>query len=134
MTQTVATAADDHCSPSLPKPGPARPVKDPRDHFQEARTHPPSASDIYASSPEQLVDKALHALQEAGIELIEWKTLLFRRMGVPVALKNFHYLVPDAEFARASQILEEDQGLLLSLPPRLWHIRRMRNYLKPSRV
>lgn len=34
-------------------------------------------------------------------------------------LKNFHYLVPDAEFARASKILEEDEGLLLSIPPRL---------------
>ncbi|KAL1949849.1 hypothetical protein VTO73DRAFT_8730 [Trametes versicolor] len=117
MTQTVAPTADDHSSPSVPKPSPARPAKDPRDHFQEARPYPPSASNIYASSPEQLVDRALHALQEAGVELIEWKTLLFRRMGVPVALKNFHYLVPDAEFARASRILEEDEGLLLSLPP-----------------
>ncbi|OJT01780.1 hypothetical protein TRAPUB_7836 [Trametes pubescens] len=86
MPQT-ATTTHDHLTPSPSTPLLARPAKDPRDHFQEAHPNAPSASDIYASSPEQLVDKALHALQEAGVQLIEWKTLLFRRMGVPVFFK-----------------------------------------------
>ena len=55
--------------------------------FQNARPQSPSASNVYEFSPEDLVDKALRALQEAGVQLIEWKTLLYRRMGVPVILK-----------------------------------------------
>lgn len=38
-------------------------------------------------SPEELVDRALKTLQDAGVQLIEWRSLLYRRMGVPVVLK-----------------------------------------------
>ncbi len=34
-------------------------------------------------------------------------------------LQNFQYLVPDDQLARASTILEENEGLPLSIPPRL---------------
>ena len=55
-----------------------------------------SVSYIYELSPEELVDKALKALQNAGIQLIEWKSLLYRRMGVPLIIKvccpsKYHY-------------------------------------------
>ena len=46
-----------------------------------------SVSYIYELSPEELVDKALKALQNAGVQLIEWKSLLYRRMGVPLIIK-----------------------------------------------
>lgn len=42
---------------------------------------------IYQFSPEELVDKALKTLQDAGIEIIEWLSLLHRRMKVPVIIK-----------------------------------------------
>ncbi|KAI0775014.1 hypothetical protein BD413DRAFT_603049 [Trametes elegans] len=79
--------------------------------------HPPPH--IYDDSPEELVGKALKALQEAGIQLIEWKTLLYRRMGVPVIVKDYHYLVPDESLTVASRVLEEDQGLARTIPPPL---------------
>ncbi|KAI0663748.1 hypothetical protein C8Q70DRAFT_906522 [Cubamyces menziesii] len=87
--------------------------------FQDSRPQSPSASNVYEFSPEELVDKALRALQEAGVQLIEWKTLLYRRMGVPVILKDFHYLVPDEQLQLASKVLEEVQGLPRSIPPPL---------------
>ncbi|EIW57701.1 uncharacterized protein TRAVEDRAFT_125965 [Trametes versicolor FP-101664 SS1] len=90
-----------------------------QDYFQDAHPSSPSASAIHASSPEQLVDKALYALEKAGVQLIEWKSLLYRRMGVPVILKNFQYLVPDEQLECASTILEEGEGLPLSIPPPL---------------
>ncbi|KAJ8456538.1 hypothetical protein ONZ51_g12064 [Trametes cubensis] len=87
--------------------------------FQDYRPLSPYASNIYQLSPEELVDKALNALQGANIQLIEWKTLLYQRMGVPVVSKDFHYLVPDIHILLASAILEEDQGLPQSIPPPL---------------
>ena len=45
------------------------------------------SADVYEYSPEELVDKALKTLQDAGIELIEWSSLLYRRMNVPVIVK-----------------------------------------------
>ncbi|THH16508.1 hypothetical protein EW146_g4140 [Bondarzewia mesenterica] len=66
-------------------------------------------------TPEELVDKALDRLQMAGVQLIEWGTLLFRRMGVPVILTHYHYLVPDDELQGASEILS-GMGLPLSPP------------------
>ncbi|KAI0323404.1 hypothetical protein GY45DRAFT_1406172 [Cubamyces sp. BRFM 1775] len=77
------------------------------------------ATDIYECPPEELVDKALKTLQETGLQLIEWRTLIYRRMGVPVILKDYHYLVPDEQLSLASKVLEEDQGLSRSSPSRL---------------
>ncbi|KAI0648911.1 hypothetical protein C8Q79DRAFT_887884, partial [Trametes meyenii] len=87
--------------------------------FQDALPLAPSTSNIYEFSPEELVDKALHALQEAGIQLIEWKSLLHRRMGVPVIIKDYHYLVADEHLELAEKIVAHDVGLPLSLPPSL---------------
>ncbi|THH15917.1 hypothetical protein EW146_g4641 [Bondarzewia mesenterica] len=66
-------------------------------------------------TPEELVDKALHRLQIAGVQLIEWGTLLFRRIGVPVMLTHYHYLIPDDELEVASDIAS-GMGLPLSPP------------------
>ncbi|KAI0329299.1 hypothetical protein GY45DRAFT_1325243 [Cubamyces sp. BRFM 1775] len=114
MTIAQSTSLPDDCTPVL--------VSERKRHtsdFQDAWPLSPSASNVYEFSPEELVDKALKALQEAGIQLIEWKTLLYRRMGVPVILKDFHYLVPDEQLPLASKVLEEDQGLPRSIPPSL---------------
>ncbi|EMD38754.1 hypothetical protein CERSUDRAFT_81550 [Gelatoporia subvermispora B] len=69
-------------------------------------------------SLEELVDQALCTLQTAGIELTEWKSLLYRRMGVPVIIKDYHYLVPDERLDEASEMLL-NQGLPRSSPPTL---------------
>ena len=37
--------------------------------------------------PAVLVDKALQTLQREGIQVIEWRALLYRRMKVPVFVK-----------------------------------------------
>ncbi|OCH91387.1 hypothetical protein OBBRIDRAFT_728815 [Obba rivulosa] len=74
--------------------------------------------DAHEFTPEELVDRALHTLQQAGMELIEWKSLLYRRMGVPVIIKDYHYLVPDEVLSEASEILL-NQGLPRSSPPTL---------------
>ncbi|CDO78206.1 hypothetical protein BN946_scf184701.g4 [Trametes cinnabarina] len=101
--------------PTWPLRSPEQPIKD----FRDAYPCSPSASNIYEYSPEELVDKALRALQEAGIQLIEWLSLLHRRMNVPVIIKDFHFLVPDDQLDLAQKILREDQGLSRSLPPPL---------------
>ena len=44
------------------------------------------------AGPEELVDVALHKLQVAGFELIEWRTPLYRRMCVPVILMVINLL------------------------------------------
>ncbi|OSC97832.1 hypothetical protein PYCCODRAFT_1454694 [Trametes coccinea BRFM310] len=90
-----------------------------RDDFRDVYPCPPSASNIYEYSPEELVDKALRALQGAGIQPIEWLSLLHRRMNVPVIIKDYHYLVPDDQLNLAQKILEEGQGLPRSRPPPL---------------
>ncbi|KAI1791229.1 hypothetical protein LXA43DRAFT_973244 [Ganoderma leucocontextum] len=84
--------------------------------------YPPKADmvgDIYAYPPEELVDKALKTLQDAGVELIEWLSLLHSRMNVPVIIKNFHYLVPDEQLDIASKLLAESEGLPRSQLPSL---------------
>ncbi len=83
MSQTVTATLDPPSSPAIM----LRTPKDMQDYFQDAHPSSPSASTVHASSPEQLVDKALHALEKAGVQLIEWKSLLYRRMGVTVILK-----------------------------------------------
>ena len=44
------------------------------------------------AGPEELVDVALHQLQVAGFELIEWRAPLYRRMCVPVILMVINLL------------------------------------------
>ena len=59
----------------------------PMDHFTNITPQKADNSTIYEFSPEELVDKALKTLQDAGIQLIEWLSILHRRMGVPVIIK-----------------------------------------------
>ncbi|KAI0349715.1 hypothetical protein OH77DRAFT_1414481, partial [Trametes cingulata] len=87
--------------------------------YRNARPYAASTTNLHDLSPEELVNMALTALQQAGIELVEWKTLLYRRMGVPLVVKDFHYLVPDEQLPLASRLIEEDQGLPRSVPPPL---------------
>lgn len=82
--------------------------------------------DVFDNSPSHLVGVALARLQAAGVELIEWRAMLYRRMSVPVIvrvnilrdssyaalidqhvlyMKDFSYVVPDEDLARASDIL-----------------------------
>lgn len=63
--------------------------------------------DVFEQQPAELVDIALLRLQAAGIELIEWRALLYRRMAVPIIVKDFSYVVPDKDLHRASEILSE---------------------------
>ncbi|KAI1797428.1 hypothetical protein LXA43DRAFT_877825 [Ganoderma leucocontextum] len=81
--------------------------------------YPPKADTaiINEYSPEELVDKALKTLQDAGIQLIEWLSLLHRRMNVPVIIKDFHYLVPDEQLDIASELLARVGYLPRSRPP-----------------
>jgi hypothetical protein len=50
------------------------PDKQPEDH-------------ILNHEPEEVVDLALEKLQEAGIMLVEWHSLLYRRMNVPLVIR-----------------------------------------------
>ena len=43
--------------------------------------------DILRREPAEVVDMALGKLQTAGIVLLEWLALLYRRMNVPVIIK-----------------------------------------------
>lgn len=43
--------------------------------------------DTLRYEPAEVVDMALGRLQRAGIVLIEWHSLLYRRMNVPVLIK-----------------------------------------------
>ena len=52
----------------------------------------PSKENILHYEPAEIVDIALPALQNAGIELIEWGALLQRRMSVPVFV-NVYFLI-----------------------------------------
>ncbi|KAF8964812.1 hypothetical protein BDZ97DRAFT_1814611 [Flammula alnicola] len=65
--------------------------------------------------PAEIVDIALQALQRAGVELIEWRAVLYRRMNVPILVKNFSYVVPDDDLEGASDILSS-LGLPLTPP------------------
>ncbi|KAF4613878.1 hypothetical protein D9613_007534 [Agrocybe pediades] len=64
--------------------------------------------------PAELVDLALQALQRAKIEIVEWRSLLYRRMNVPNLVKDYSYAVADEVFEEASTILE---GLGLPITP-----------------
>ena len=55
--------------------------------FRNAHPYTPPLLNIHDTVPEELVDKALNTLQEAGIKLVEWRSLLYRRMGVPVIIR-----------------------------------------------
>ncbi|KAJ7222315.1 hypothetical protein GGX14DRAFT_176097 [Mycena pura] len=74
---------------------------------------PPTSGIIFDNNPEHVLDLALCRLQTAGIRLVEWQDLVYRRMGVPACIKNYCYLVPDALVPHASQVLT-DLGLPLS--------------------
>ncbi|KAK0188144.1 hypothetical protein F5146DRAFT_1062188 [Armillaria mellea] len=74
----------------------------------------------FSLPPETLVDFALLLLKEsAGIILTEWRTLLYRRMNVPLVPCHFSYIVPDEKLQEASEILTS-MGLPLSLPDPLY--------------
>jgi hypothetical protein len=49
-------------------------------------THPINKN-VFDLPPAELVDLALSRLQNAGVKLIEWRALLYRRMNVPVIVK-----------------------------------------------
>ncbi|KAF8802085.1 hypothetical protein BYT27DRAFT_7113209 [Phlegmacium glaucopus] len=68
---------------------------------------------ILDNHPAEVVDEALHTLQGAGFRLIEWRALLYRRMKVPILVKDFSYIVPDGDVEAASDILTK-LGLPLS--------------------
>ncbi|OBZ66449.1 hypothetical protein A0H81_13669 [Grifola frondosa] len=86
--------------------------------FPQTFVQEPKKKDILDYDPASVVDIALQTLQTAGVELlIEWGALLYRRMHVPIIIKNFTYLVPDDDLEGASDILARI-GLPLSPPPR----------------
>ncbi|KAK0221947.1 hypothetical protein IW262DRAFT_1460220 [Armillaria fumosa] len=75
---------------------------------------------LFSLPPETLVDLALLVLNEnAGIILTEWRTLLYRRMNVPLVPCHFSYIVPDDKLQQASELLTS-LGLPLSLPDPLY--------------
>ncbi|KDQ28937.1 hypothetical protein PLEOSDRAFT_1112006 [Pleurotus ostreatus PC15] len=70
---------------------------------------------LATSSPEALVDQATKKLLAAGIQLIEFRYQLYRRMGVPAVVMNPCYLVDDDRLDEASNIVA-DLGLPLTSP------------------
>jgi hypothetical protein len=56
-------------------------------HFPQRLFLNASTKTILDHEPPEVVDIALQKLQKAGVELIEWRALLCRRMNVPVILK-----------------------------------------------
>lgn len=50
---------------------------------------------ILDGHPAEVVDMALHALQSAGFQLIEWRALLYRRMKVPILIKVSNPYIED---------------------------------------
>ena len=56
-------------------------------HFLQRLYLNASKKTILDYEPAEVVDIALQKLQKAGVELIEWRSLLYRRMNVPVILK-----------------------------------------------
>ena len=57
------------------------------DHFANLLPLKVDPSPNWEYSPEELVDKSLKALQATGIQLTEFLSILYRRMGVPVIIK-----------------------------------------------
>ncbi|KAF8530433.1 hypothetical protein BU17DRAFT_36186 [Hysterangium stoloniferum] len=76
---------------------------------------PPNDDQILHYESAQVVDMALERLQRAGMMLIEWRSLLYCRMNVPMIVKNYSYVVPDEQLTNASDILSI-MGLPLSTP------------------
>lgn len=50
---------------------------------------PAKGRDILDNRPSDVVDLALVQLQNIGIQLVEWRTLLYRRLNVPRLMKVF---------------------------------------------
>lgn len=73
--------------------------------FDEAHGVQPTTLLDLDEQPAVLVDKALQTMKREGIQVIEWRALLYRRMKVPVFVKNFHYVVPDNQLESASACL-----------------------------
>ncbi|EDR10505.1 uncharacterized protein LACBIDRAFT_325175 [Laccaria bicolor S238N-H82] len=73
--------------------------------FDEAHGVQPTTLLDLDEQPAVLVDKALQTMKREGIQVIEWRALLSRRMKVPVFVKNFHYVVPDNQLESASACL-----------------------------
>ncbi|KAK0464606.1 uncharacterized protein EV420DRAFT_1517157, partial [Desarmillaria tabescens] len=73
----------------------------------------------FSLPPETLVEGALWRLNRAGIIVTEWRTLLYRRMNVPLVVCDFSYIVPDDKLQEASEILAS-MGLPLSVPDSLY--------------
>ena len=91
------------------------------------------AGNILKNEPAEVVDMALQELRRAGVELIEWRAELYRRMHVPIVVmvsvdstrpkiltqinhfKDYSFLVDDDHLSRASEILS-DMGLPVSKP------------------
>ncbi|KAJ3503261.1 hypothetical protein NLJ89_g8510 [Agrocybe chaxingu] len=88
------------------------------DQFPQKLSQKLIKKDILDNSPAWVVDAALHALQQAGIEPVEWGSLLYNRMHVPTLIKDYFYLVPDDALASASGVLS-DLGLPFSPPSKL---------------
>ncbi|KAH9474863.1 hypothetical protein JR316_0013331 [Psilocybe cubensis] len=74
---------------------------------------------ILDKHPAEIVDIALDTLQSLGIQLVEWRSLLYRRLGVPVLVLDYSFLVPDDDLDRASDLLTRT-GLPLSPPNKLF--------------
>ncbi|KAI0264173.1 hypothetical protein BC834DRAFT_970902 [Gloeopeniophorella convolvens] len=79
---------------------------------------PPSPPPTPDLPPEALVDLALVRLRDAGIELIEWRATVYRRMNVPVIVKDFSFALPDDSLDTASSVLES-MGLPRTIPSTL---------------
>ncbi|KAF9443050.1 hypothetical protein P691DRAFT_680326 [Macrolepiota fuliginosa MF-IS2] len=88
------------------------------DQFSTKLCQKPVKNDLLDNSPAWIVDIALQALQQAGVEPVEWGSLLYNRMRVPTTVKDYFYLVPDEALASASDILS-GLGLPLWPPSRL---------------
>ena len=131
---------DDHFPlllPRFPSVQPPTLTKPRLDHFSNMYPPQTDTANIYDSSPEELVDGALKALQDAGIQLIEWQSLLHRRMNVPVVIRvssdslcvksfssvsrtqDFHYLIPDGQLDKACKLVADTERLPRSRPPPL---------------
>lgn len=74
-------------SMSLPPPPCNFPSLTEKEKELNAHSTESTLKDVFDRRPAELVDVALTRLQEAGVELIEWKALLYRRMAVPIIVK-----------------------------------------------
>jgi hypothetical protein len=62
--------------------------------------------DVFDRQPAELADVALSRLQAASVKLIEWRALLYRRMGRPMILRVSALIdFPLLKFPTASPII-----------------------------